>query len=508
MSAALRSVRGVTGWITDLFLLGWGALSWNTRKTWHVLRGRRSRSPCQVSSDSGRAYETGCEAVTHFHSPGRFRTVCPLLKRRADGAWVCSVNTEDIRPFWGRGLLLLSGGVAAAYVLATLLAFGFFTAIGYHPSYRQVAWPLAWRELRVVQADRYLEKAREARIAGQPADALFALSNAYDLNPRDYATGYLLAQLLQAGQPTLSDGTFSRLYHEHPEYREQTAQTWYRALLARGDFPAVIPLALDRLFAAGEAGSPPAWKQALLFAARRIGDPAILAKLLETERLPNEVRELLLLEQSRSRQTSAERVQTLSDALAKTSEPFFATHLLRYLLEEQRPDLVLAYLARPGAPLDNRETLRLRLDALADLGRTAERASLLRQMIALPTNHSMWELLSAHLIARPDLDLLRLVADKHQRDPLPPGDAAYSQFLAWFAACGVNGDPELLSAANRLISATTARDSRAMEFARQAFLSPRARFRLETILPILQPLPLEAAYALYDHYAPPPPHPR
>lgn len=497
----------MTGWITDLFLLGWGALSWNTRKTWHLLRGRRRRCPCQVASDSGRAYETGCEAVTHFRSPGRFRAVCPLLKRRSDGAWVCSVDAGDVRPFWGRAVLLLAGGGLASYLLATLAALGLLVALGYQPAYRQVFWPRAWRELRVVQAKRYLEKAREARAAGRPAEALFALSNAYELNPRDYTAGFLLAQLWQGGQPMLSDGVFARLYREHPGHHEQTAQAWYRALLARGDFPAIVPLALDRLLASGDAAPSPAWTQALLFAARRVGDSALLPKLLEAGRLPPEARELLEIEHALSLLTSAERVQTLTAALADTRDPFSATHLLRRLLEEKRPDLVLAHLTRPDSLLDNREKIRLQLDALADLGRSSERAALLRQILAQPATPVIWELLSSHLIARPAPGLLRLVAEKHQSDPLPPGDAAYPQLLAWFAACGVHGDPALVQDASRLVATATARDSRAMEIARQAFLSPPAGFRLETILPLLQPLPLEAAYALYDHYAPPPPYP-
>ena len=495
------------GWISDLFLLGWGTLSWNTRKTWHILRGRRHRCPCQVASDSGRAYETGCEAVTHLHSPGRFRAVCPLLQRRADGAWVCSVDTARVRPFWGRALLLLAGGGLAAYLAVTLLAFALLSAMGYRVSYRQTVWPPAWRELRVAQAQRYLEEARAAREEGRAAEALLALSNAYELNPADYGSGFLLAQLWQAGQPVLADNVFSQLYRDHPEHREQTAQAWYRGLLARGHFTAIPPLARDRLLDSGDTPPSPAWIQAFVFSVRRVERFAIDEELLNAPRLSPSHRALLRLEKTLPALDTARRVELLVEALAHERDPFACTHLLRRLLEEKRPDLVLARLASSDLPLGDREKVRLRLDALADLGRDAERAALVRRVLALPVNPAIWELLSSHLIAHPDRTLLHLVAEHHRRAPLPPEDSNYPQLLAWFAACGVHADAELLSEAGSFLAQVVERDSPSIDHARQAFLGPRSAFRLESVLPLIQPLPLEPAYALHDHYAPPPPPP-
>ena len=497
----------MTGWISDVFRLGWGALVWNTRKSAHRLRGGRRRCPCQTPSDSGLADETGCEAVTHFRSPARFRVACPLLRRRGDGAWVCSVNSEDTRPFWGRAFLLFGGASAAAYLAATLLAFCGLLAIGYRPTYRQVAWPRAWSELRGVQARLYLERGREALAAGRHAEALLALANAYELDPADYPSGLLLAQLWQGGRPAQANSLFARLYREHPERREQTARIWYRALLARGDFAAVLPLARDRLLAVGEGPPPPAWTQACLFAARRASGPDALARLLEAPRLAPALRPLLELESRLPTADAATRVRLLADAVPLERDAFVAHHLLRRLLEEKRPDLVLSLASAPDSPLSDREKLRLRLDALADLGRQSERSALVRQLLARPPNPAIWELLSSHLIARPDRDLLRLVAEHHRSAPLPAHEAAYPQFLAWFAACGVNGDPESLDEAERLLSASAARDPRALPLARRAFLGPPETFRLETILPLLQPLPLESAYALHDRFSPPRPLP-
>ncbi len=484
--------------------LGWGALYWNTRKTWHVVRGRRHRCPCQVESDSGRARETGCEAVVHLRSPARFRTVCPLLERRGDGAWVCSVDAGRVRPFWGRAVLLLGGSFLAVYLLATLLAFGLLRGIGYKVAYGQMLRPDRWSEFRVVQSKFYLERASEARAAARPAEALLALSNAFELNPGDYATGLLLAQLYQAGQPVLSDGVFARLYREHPERREQTAQAWYRALLSRGDFAAVLPVARNRLLQPEGGRVSSAWTQAFLFAVRRTGDVAALERLAAAPELQEPVRRLLRLEQTLPALSASARVEALSSALAGETDAFAAVHLLRRLLEENRLQLVWNKLAATGGPISDREKTRLRLDVLAKAGNNADRARLFRQLLTLPTQPALVELLVAHLVLHPDPALLRALGEKLAADPLPAGEESYPLLLAWFAACGAVGDEALATQAAERLASVTARDSRAVTYARRALLESGRGFRVETVLPLLQPLPLEVIYALYERYPAPP----
>lgn len=494
----------MTGWITDLFRLGWGALYWNSRKSWHSLRGRRGRCPCQVASDSGRAFETGCEAVIHFSSPGRFRTVCPLLARHADGRWVCSVNTDQVRAFWGRTVLAFLGGAIALALIAIVTVLLTLRSIGYEVTFRQVAWPPAWREFRGVQARLYLEKARADHAAGRTADALLALSNAYELNPSDYSAGILLAQLWQTGQPLLSDNVYTQLFASHPEQREQTAQSWFRALLARGDFPGIERLSGERLLHSGPSPSP-AWTQAFLFATRQNGSPEPLARLLAKPDLPPAPRTLLAIELELYSQTSAQRIQSLNTSAALTLDPFSACHLLRRLLEENRPDLVLPLSTAAGSALGDREKARLQLDSLVLLNRPQERARLVQSLLKKPTHPAICELLSSHLIAFPEKDLLRAYGEKLTREPIPAGDAVYPQLLSFFSACAVQRDPDLLDTATRLVEAAIGRPFRSLTAIREALISPRPLPPLEHFLPILQPLPLEVTYALYDRLAPPPP---
>lgn len=449
--------------------------------------------------------ETGCEGVLGYRSPGRFRAVCPLLARRADGNWACSVNTEQVRPFWGRAFALLGGSALALAFTTSLAVFALLRGIGYEIRYTQVVWPPAWREFRQVQADYYLERAREARAAGDMSGSLLHLSNAYELN-RDYRTGILLAQLWQAGQPLLSDQTYARIFADHPEQRPEIAQAWYRALLARGDFGAIHRVAGERLLHSGPAPSS-AWTQAFLFATRQMGDPSGIARLLEEPETPPSLVPLLQLERSLYVLGPAERADALAAAAARSLDPFTTYHVFQRLLEERRGDLVLPLLTSPGTTLGDRENARLRLDTLAILGRETERAALVRQLLSRPTHPAICELLSAHLIVHPNLALMTDYSAKLAREPLPAGDAVYPQLLAFFAACGVHRDPDLLRDAAQRVQTAAGRDFRTLTSIETAFLQPRGNLRPGSFLPVLQPLPLEVTYALYAHYTPPPPFP-
>ncbi len=493
------------GWLTDTFRLGWGALYWNTRKSWHIARGRRGRCPCQIASDSGRAFETGCEAILDYRSPARFRTVCPLLARHVDGNWVCSADAENVRPFWSRAALLLGGATIAALLVASLGAFGLLRGIGYEVRYTQVIWPPAWRDFGRIQAAYYLERAHEARAARRMPEAILHLTNAYELNPRDFRTGMLLAQLLQAGQPLVSDQTYTRLYSDHPEQRSEIAQAWYRALLARGDFGGIQRIAGERLLHSGPVPAA-AWVQAFLFANRQLGDAAGIERLLAEKDLPATLVPLLRLERTLYLRPAAARVELLAENAPRAVDPFVSYHLLRRLLEEGRGDLVLGLAAAPGGPLGSRERARLQLDALAQLGRTGERAARVRELLTQPTQPALCELLSSHLIAWPDRALLADYAAKLGREPLPPGSAVYPQLLAFYAACGVHRDAALLAEATRLVNAAAGRDFRTLAAVEALFLDP-APLRPRNFLPALQPLPLEAIYSLYGRFSPPPPFP-
>lgn len=492
------------GLIRDTFRLGRDALFWNTRKTWHILRGRRGACPCQVRSDSGRAHETGCEAAVPYDSPARFRRVCPLLARRPGGGWVCSVNAESVRPFWGRALLLLGGSALALALLASIAAFGLMRGIGYDISYRQLVWPPAWSEFGSVQADLYRQRAMDARAAGRISESLLLLSNAYELQPSHYPTGIQLAQLWQTSQPLLSDRTYARLMIDHPDRAADTAQAWFRALLARGDFEAVQRLAGERILRGG-GDSASAWLQAFVFSTRQLREPEAIDALLRSPGLPASLAPLLAAERDFYLHPATTRAELAAGYATAATTPYAAFHWLRRLLDEGQAGLALPLISAPASPLGNREKLRLQLDALAILGRDSERERLVLLLLERPVSAALCELLSSHLAQYPSPALLAAYAAKLRRDPLPDDEARYPQLLAFFAACASHRDEALMQTAADWLNAAAGREFRALAAARDAFMRFPSAVRLESLLPALQPMPLETTYALYARFSPPPP---
>ena len=261
------------GWLLDLFRLVWAFPYWNARKTLYRLRGAKRACPCQTPSDSGKAHVTGCEAVFGWHRPERFRRVCPLLERGADGRWCCSVNAPEVRPFWGLAARTAALTLATVFLIVTLGAWAGLRAIGYQAKLYQLVWPPAWHELNVVRSDYFVGKARSAYTAGHIKEAMISMTIAYQLNPDNYAAGMMLAQFRQADNPTLADKLYRQLRDSHPDKRPATTQVWLNHLLVHAAYEQVAILAREEL-----AHSPreAAWVNALLFAARQRHDPALL----------------------------------------------------------------------------------------------------------------------------------------------------------------------------------------------------------------------------------------
>ncbi|HNC22906.1 MAG TPA: hypothetical protein PLU52_01775, partial [Opitutaceae bacterium] len=266
----------MTGWLADFFRLAWGLLYWNARKSWFQLRRGRSPCPCQSPSDSGRALETQCEAMLTWGKPERFRRVCPLLVQTPQG-WRCAANTADVRPFWGRALAYYGGTVLGVYLSLALAVFIFLRAVGYPVSIIHVTWPGSWHRVGQARGWYFTERARQAFAANRTAEAVLYLSNAYEFDPGNYVAGLTLAKVLQSGQPLVSNRIYERLYREHRLQQETTAEDWFRALLARGDFQGMRELAKDRLL--HDTPSTSAWMRALVFASEHGGRDDILRSI-------------------------------------------------------------------------------------------------------------------------------------------------------------------------------------------------------------------------------------
>ncbi|HTJ79267.1 MAG TPA: hypothetical protein VL357_09750 [Rariglobus sp.] len=503
MRAVHARTLAAMGWLSDFFRLVGGFLYWNARKTFYRLRGARGRCPCQHPSDSGNAWETGCNAITHWNQPARFQSICPLLQKDSSDRWRCSVNQADVRPFWGRAFAFYGTGFAALYLAGTLAAFTALRTIGYPVTYAGIIWPPSWSKFDGIKSDFFLTKFQRAYAAQDTREAMLDLSLAYDLNPRNYSAGFLLAQLCQVGQSGLSDRLYRRLLAEHPENAEQTSQAFFRSLLARGDFQAVQALARDRILTAPDFS--PAWLNAFLFANRRIGDDESLAKLAENPRiqmLPPDVQTVLSLACAiRTSPPSGVR-QLLLDAAGRGANGYTLYFICNQLIQHDAAQAALGLVEQAGINLSPRDRTSLRLNALAarDWATTLDKE--VGRLLAPPLTPAVVELLSTHLILWPDDGLLGKLFVRLKASPLPPDEKSYSAYLTFFCAAGVARDKDILDWSTARLKEVVGTRFSSLDMVGGFFLVPNNTSHLENYLPTLQPLPLETTYALFTHYAP------
>jgi len=493
----------VSGWLADSFRLVWALFYWNGRKSLFRWHGGRSAPPCQSASDSGRALETHCDACLLWDQPARFQRVCPLLVATPAGLR-CSADAADVRPFWGRALRYLGLGLLSAYLAATVATFTAFRVIGYPVSYLAVAWPPAWSRLDEARGRYFLQKGRSALGTGNVKAAVFSLSLAHDLAPHDYDIAFTLASLWQFTQPGLSDQFYAQLLREHPGRRDQTADAWHRALLARADYRVIKLLAAEQ-FTHTDAGHAGYWMQSLLFASRQTHDVSPLRALLAgPPMLEAQWRRLLSAELLiRTGKVDAAAAE-LRRVWPEATHPFIPYYQISSLIELGEARAALELLDNYGTRLRDDERFRLRLRAFAVLGWPSLLAGDVELLLTAPPTAPVIELLGTHLAAHPDPLLLRRVVARLREAPLPLAPESVPAFDALFCAAGVAGDFVLMREMGTALTKINAATQRTLSAFEEFFEGRSSQRRIEAFLPSL-PLPLELTYVMLQRYSVAPP---
>lgn len=488
------------GWIADLFRLPWALIYWNARKSWFQWRRGRTSCPCQSPSDSGRALETQCEACVSWARPGRFRRVCPLLVETSDGLR-CSADTADVRPFWGRAGLYYGVAALACYAVLVVVAFSFLRTVGYPISIVDVAVPVRWHKLQEARSWYFENRAEKAFEAGNTVEGLLYLSNAFDFDPANYRVGLKLAKNYQAGQPAQSDEIFNRLLQDHPDRREATAQEWFRALLARGDFPRITTLAQGQIL----AGSPRAavWMRALLFATERTATDAPLAAILQSQTpAAKSWHRLLEVERLRRGGQLTDARAALEAAWPPGSPAFTVFYRVDTLIRMNRAVSALDILAAQAGQLDGDTTARLRLDAFATAGAAQAREREFNELLARPLTPPMIVLLCTHLVRHPHADYFDRLCRKLKREPLSLNNDTAGVWFSLLCTAGAVGDKARLHEFTVGLRGASKTPFVALGLVEAYFRGETLEQRLTTFLPIL-PLPLEITYALLERYTSP-----
>ncbi len=495
------------GWIADLFRLAGGLFYWNVRKSWFQFRRGRSACPCQSPSDSGRAFETSCEACLHWHKPARFRRVCPLLVDTPDGLR-CSVNTAQVRPFWGRLSRYYGGALVGLYGVGVLTVFIFLRTVGYPVSIFEVGLPHLWGRLSQARGWFFFEQSKRAFANGNAPEGLMYLANAYDFDPGNYRIGLTLAKNYQVGQPAHADEVFARLIRDHPDRRSTTAQDWFRALLPRGNFQKIIALARDQVLE--DPAQAHVWMRALLFATRQQDDDQPLRDLLANSAPAAATWHRLLqteLQVRAGREAEARRLLTGSwptPAAGTAAGKFTLVYRVSTLTALRDTFAAMDLLAtHQGLDDEARKTLLLDAYAVAGAHTAIEREvdALLAPRLTM-ANLATVKLLCAQLIRHPDPGLYRRVYDKMERERIALDSDTAGIWCSLLVTAGAVGDlPRLHDLAERL-KGVGSTPFLALVVVEAFFRGETSERRITSVLPFL-PLPIEVSYALIERYAKP-----
>lgn len=493
----------MSGWIGDFFRFYWALFYWNARKTWFRLRGaHRDDCPCQNYSDSGHALDSRCEAVADWVQPRRFRRVCPLLVETPHG-WRCSVNAESVRPFWGRALFYGGALAIVLYLALTLVVYGFLRLADYEASYGAVVWPPRWAELRDSQEKLYAAKAQRALQTGNYQEAILSLEMVTQLNPGNYAAGLALAGLNQvAGRPHISDHIYERLMHDAPDYRRQTAQIWFRNLLARAAYPEIKKLAPAML--TEDPAERAAWLNALLFSCRQTGDSECLAAMLaQHPHLPEWCTEIIGIEQALLQDQLDRVLPRLTQVHRKPGSAYLPYYqvdrLVRHGALEPAGDLLRAYTNQLQA--DEAAFLRLRIYEAKGWSslEQSEFETMLRFEMAprIITQSCAW------LIVHPDPALFARFFERYAAAGLPVDAKTVALHQAVYLAAVAAHDVNRAEETVKRITQYTASDARVLRGLGELLSAPATDPRLPRVLPLV-PLPTDIVYAILDRTTAPP----
>lgn len=491
----------MTGWVADLFRLAWGLLYWNARKTWFRMGGARAVPPCQNMSDTGKAMETHCEACIGWNRPERFRRVCPLLVQRG-GGFRCAADAPNVRPFWGPAVRFYGGAILTLYVAGVLAVFFFLRTVGYPVSIVHVALPPLWSKVGQARGWFFVERSNRAFAQGDATAGLLYLANAYDFDPGNYEAGLTLAKHYQAGQPALANDVFQRLLRDHPDRHDATAQDWYRALIAHGDFDRILRLAQREVERGGRFAN--AWMRALLFATEQTRNDAPLRQLLQS--VENNVAPWrpLLEAELLVRSGRIREARTAIERSWPSAPPYALFRRVELLIGLGDPAAALDLLAQQPGVLDPDAETTLRLEAYAQAGAARLRQALFDAVLAPRVDPPRLVILFAHLIRHPDTALFERACERFEREPLPLTNDTAGAWFSLLCTAGVVGDQRRFREfAQQLQSGAKTPFAGLAQF-EEFFRGPAAERRITAFLPML-PLPLEITYALFQRYSAPPP---
>ncbi len=426
----------------------------------------------------------------------RFRRVCPLLVKTERGLR-CSVDTANVRPFWGRALGYYGGTIAGIYLLSALGAFAFLRTVGYPVSVLHLLWPGSWHRVGEVRGWYFMNRAEKAFAAGQPGEGMLYLTNAYQFDPHNYHVAVVFAQKSQLNNPVISDQIYQRLLAEFPSERGTTAQLWFRALLARGDFAQIEGLAAEQIL----SGSPdaPVWMRALIFATRQTSNTAPLERIRDAATPPAVPWQRLIECELLLGARQVEQARQILERRWDDAPAYAWFYQVSSLIDLGDPYTGLDLLESYGRALDDIARATLHLRAYASAGATNSLERYVDLILANPLGAPGITLLSAHLIRFPSPPLLDRLYRKFIESRLPLTGENLGLYLSVYAAAGSARDVEKMSAISEMLRVESGGSAQILDVVQAFFLGETAHTRAAGLLSTL-PTPMEVHYALLEKF--------
>lgn len=414
---------------------------------------------------------------------------------------MCTVNAQEVRPFWGRAVLYIIAAGGGAVVMLAVLVFISMRVIGYEVTPRQVIWPPAWQELKAVRARLFIGQAQADHAKGQMRDAVRALSVGYEFDPSNYAAGRTLARFYEALNPVVADDLYARLMREHPARRIETARVWFRSLLVRGRLKEVGELARQRILEDHEQAF--VWTHALIFSAERRRVSLELNDITSDERYPVAVRQVVALAVQTQGVPPTEAVMRLTSLTPAPASAYEVIYRIERLTDLGYANQALTLLAAARQHLDDRDVARLMLAGYAVKGDSGHVAKEFEALLN-PTrkvSSAEFSLLALHLVAHPDAALLKklIVAMDRITDEIP--EQKMEAYLTLYCAAGVSQDEPAMILIRGKINSVMSNPPSVVDALASFFLArSNARGKVEQVLPALTPMPLDFIYTLMRRY--------
>jgi hypothetical protein len=366
-----------------------------------------------------------------------------------------------------------------------------------------VTLPPLWHKVGQARGWFFLDRSNRAFTEGRASEGLLYLANAYEFDPSNYAAGLALGKILQTVQPTRSDEVFRQLIRDHPARRHATAQEWVRALLPRGSFDQIAPLARDEILA--DPANAAVWVRALIAAARHGGTDAILRELVDNPAPAAQAwRGVFEVELKLREGRTAEARRRLDQPWPTTAPGFTVFYRANTLIEMRDTFAALDLIAKYPAALDSEALTTLQLDAYASGSMTNNLRRQVDELLAprfTDANLSLPKILCAHLIRFPNGELFQRLYAKVRQDNLPLTTDTAGVWFSLLCTAGTVGDQARLAELSEYLRRASKTPFVAISGVTAFFRGETAERRITLFLPVL-PLPLEVTFALLDRYAP------